>query len=86
MGAESLATSSKPVDGLPQRDEINKWIHDIDEIATETEKFDQGDMNRLKEFAKGEPTCIRFPIMLVLVQSHIFLISEIATELISRRH
>lgn len=63
MGTDSLAASSEPTVGLPQRDEVNKWIDGIDQIATETEKFDHGDMNRLKEFAKGKPTVIRFRVM-----------------------
>ena len=41
------------VESLPERQIVDKWLQDVESIAAETERFDQGDMNRLKEFAKS---------------------------------
>jgi hypothetical protein len=52
-GSESLVTSSGRVAGLPTREQLDIWTCEWENIESETEQFDQGDMIRLKDFAKG---------------------------------
>lgn len=47
------ANTGAPVEGLPTRPDVASWITEHDQIESETEKFDKGDMIRLKKFAKG---------------------------------
>jgi hypothetical protein len=52
------AVNPPRVPGLPEREEVGEWIGNVEVIAAETERFDQGDMIRLKEFAKGTRTLV----------------------------
>jgi hypothetical protein len=52
-GSESLVTSSGRVTGLPTKEQLDVWILELENIESETEQFDQGDMIRLKDFAKS---------------------------------
>ena len=59
-GSESLVTNSGRVAGLPSKEQLDGWIRELENIELETEQFDQGDMIRLKDFAKGD-YCV-FPL------------------------
>lgn len=52
-GSESLIASSDRVIGLPTKEQLDTWVQEHEKIESETEQFDQGDMIRLKDFAKG---------------------------------
>ncbi|KAG8903372.1 hypothetical protein FRB99_003394 [Tulasnella sp. 403] len=47
-------TKDQPIQGLPTRQEVAAWIAEHEKIEAETEQFDKGDMNRLKDLAKAK--------------------------------
>jgi hypothetical protein len=62
-GLEQLAAGTEHVSGLPSSEELEAWFTEHDNIESEIERFDKGDMIRLKEFAKG--AAIRYKYLLI---------------------
>ncbi|KAF8341277.1 uncharacterized protein EI90DRAFT_3011907 [Cantharellus anzutake] len=53
-GVDILPTSSARITSLPSRDQLDIWTQELDRIEAEMERFELGDMIRLKELAKSK--------------------------------
>jgi len=56
VGLDAVRASAEEVPGLPTLDELKQWMIEHDVIEKETEIFDRGELTKLRQLTKGEPT------------------------------
>jgi hypothetical protein len=59
VGLDALRNSAEEVPGLPTREQLQQWVDEHDFIEKETEVFDKGELKKLRQITKGEPTALR---------------------------
>lgn len=60
VGLDALRSSAEEVPGLPTREQLQQWVDEHDFIEKETEVFDKGELKKLRQITKGEPTALRW--------------------------